>query len=406
MTAATRTNALPILIAASVMMSLAMGMRQCLGLFLPPMTQALALSASDFTFAIAVQNIVWGLAQAPLGAMGDRWGLRPVMALGATAYVAAMAVMTAATGLWTFMLAQTLIGVGIACTGSSLAMTAAARAASPERRSVILGIVGAFSSVGTLVIAPVLQALLGTWDWRWGAGLFVVLAAAMVPAAMITGRVDRLPQPSLQRASAAAAITEALRNRRFVVLCCTHFVCGLQLIFINTHLPNYLALCGQDPMLSATALAIIGGINIIGCLMAGYLGQRYLKNVLLGLTYLGRSVVLMVYFLLPPTPVTTILFAAAMGMLWLGVIPLVSGYVAELFGTRNMATLLGVSFVIHQMGSVIGAWGGGMIFDMFGNYDLAWRFGVSMGIVAGVVQILFGGPSGTWWGARPASAPS
>jgi MFS family permease len=406
MTAATRANALPILIAASVMMSLAMGMRQCLGLFLPPMTQALALSASDFTFAIAVQNIVWGLAQAPLGAMGDRWGLRPVMALGATAYVAAMAVMTAATGLWTFMLAQTLIGVGIACTGSSLAMTAAARAASPERRSVILGIVGAFSSVGTLVIAPVLQALLGTWDWRWGAGLFVLLAAAMVPAAMITGRVDRLPQPSLQRASAAAAITEALRNRRFVVLCCTHFVCGLQLIFINTHLPNYLALCGQDPMLSATALAIIGGINIIGCLMAGYLGQRYLKNVLLGLTYLGRSVVLMVYFLLPPTPVTTILFAAAMGMLWLGVIPLVSGYVAELFGTRNMATLLGVSFVIHQMGSVIGAWGGGMIFDMFGNYDLAWRFGVSMGIVAGVVQILFGGPSGTWWGARPASAPS
>ena len=208
--------------------------------------------------------------------------------------------------------------------------------------------------------------------------------------------VDRLPQPSLQRPSAAAAIGEALRNRRFVVLCGTHFVCGLQLIFINTHLPNYLALCGQDPMLGATALAIIGGINIAGCLLAGWLGQRYLKNVLLGLTYLGRSVVLMIYFLLPPTPATTILFAAAMGMMWLGVIPLVSGYVADLFGTRNMATLLGVSFVVHQMGSVIGAWGGGMIFDMFGNYDLAWRFGVSIGIVAGIVQIVFGGPSGTW----------
>ena len=404
MTAATRANALPILIAASVMMSLAMGMRQCLGLFLPPMTQALAMSASDFTFAIAVQNVVWGIAQAPLGAMGDRWGLRPVMVMGAIAYLAAMAVMTVAGGISTFVLAQALIGIGIACTGSSLAMTATARAVSPERRSVVLGIVSAFSSVGTLVIAPVLQALLGVWDWRWGAALFVLLAAAMVPAAMITGRVDHLPQPSLQRASVAAVIGEALRNRRFVVLCCTHFVCGLQLIFVNTHLPNYLALCGQDPMLGATALAIIGGINIVGCLMAGYLGQRYLKNVLLGLTYLGRSAVLMIYFLLPPTPVTTILFAAAMGMLWLGVIPLVSGYVADLFGTRNMATLLGVSFVIHQMGSVIGAWGGGMIFDMFGNYDLAWRFGVSMGIVAGIVQILFGGPSGTRSGARPAPA--
>ncbi len=406
MTAATRTNALPILIAASVMMSLAMGMRQCLGLFLPPMTQALGLSASDFTFAIAVQNVVWGLVQAPLGAMGDRWGLRPVMVLGAIAYVAAMVALTTATGLATFVLAQTLIGIGIACTGSSLAMTATARAVSPERRSVVLGIVGAFSSVGTLVIAPVLQALLGVWDWRWGAALFVLLAAAMVPAAMITGRVDRVPQPVLQRASAAAAIGEALRNRRFIVLCCTHFVCGLQLIFINTHLPNYLALCGQDPMLGATALAIIGGINIVGCLLAGYLGQRHLKNVLLGLTYLGRSVVLMIYFLLPPTPVTTILFAAAMGMMWLGVIPLVSGYVAELFGTRNMATLLGVSFVIHQMGSVIGAWGGGVIFDMFGNYDLAWRFGVSLGIVAGLVQILFGGPSGTRSGVRPVPAAS
>ena len=161
MTAATRANALPILIAASVMMSLAMGMRQCLGLFLPPMTHTLGLSASDFTFAIAVQNVVWGLAQAPLGAVADRWGLRPVMVMGAMAYVAAMATMTAATGIWTFVLAQALIGIGIACTGSSLAMTAAARAASPERRSVVLGIVGAFSSVGTLVIAPVLQALLG-----------------------------------------------------------------------------------------------------------------------------------------------------------------------------------------------------------------------------------------------------
>ena len=387
MKAVTRANALHILIAASVMMSLAMGMRQCLGLFLPPMTQALAMSASDFTFAIAVQNIVWGLAQAPLGAIADRWGLRPVMVLGAAAYVAAMVVMASATGTSTFMLAQALIGIGIACTGSSLAMTAAARVASPERRSVILGIVGAFSSVGTLVIAPVLQGLLDAWDWRWGAVLFVLLAAAMVPAAMITGRVDRLPQPSLQRASAASAIAEALRNRRFVVLCCTHFVCGLQLIFINTHLPNYLALCGQDPMLGATALSIIGGINIAGCLLAGWLGQHYLKNVLLGLTYLARSGVLMVYFLLPPTPVSTILFAAAMGMMWLGVIPLVSGYVADLFGTRNMATLLGVSFVIHQMGSVVGAWGGGMIFDALGTYDRAVQFCVLVGLLAGCCQL-------------------
>lgn len=402
---ASRLSTLPILIAASIMMSLAMGMRQCLGLFLPPMTQGLALSASDFTLAIAAQNIVWGLVQAPLGAVADRWGLRPVMVLGAIAYVAAMAIMTATTGIWTLVLAQTLIGIGIAATGSSLAMTATARAASPERRSVVLGVVGAFSSVGTLVIAPALQGLLGVWDWRWGGVLFVLLALAMVPAAVITGRVDHIPQPQVRRVSARQAIGGALRNRRFVVLCATHFVCGLQLIFINTHLPNYLAICGQDAMLGATALAIIGGVNIAGCLLAGWLGQRHPKNILLGLTYLGRSIVLTLYFLVPPTPTSTIIFAAAMGMLWLGVIPLVSGYVAELFGTANMATLLGVSFVIHQMGSVIGAWGGGMIFDVFGNYDLAWRTGVMIGVVAGIVQILFGGPGRTKLGSRPVPVP-
>ena len=233
----------------------------------------------------------------------------------------------------------------------------------------------------------------------------MVLALAMVPAAAITGRVDRLPQPPTLRPSLGSVIGEALSNRRFVVLCATHFVCGLQLIFINTHLPNYLAICGQDPMLGATALAIIGGINIAGCLLAGWLGQHYAKNVLLGITYLGRAAVVALYFMFPPTPATTILFAAAMGMLWLGVIPLVSGYVADLFGTRNMATLLGVSFVVHQMGSVIGAWGGGMIFDAFGNYDAAWRIGVAIGVVAGVVQIVFGGPGRTPWEARrPAPA--
>ena len=141
------------------------------------------------------------------------------------------------------------------------------------------------------------------------------------------------------------------------------------------------------------ALAVIGGVNIAGSWLSGWLGGLYPKNILLGLTYLGRSIVLTIYFLIPPTPTSTIIFAAAMGMLWLGVIPLVSGYVAELFGTRYMATLLGLSFVVHQMGSVIGAWGGGMIFDTFGSYDLAWRIGVAIGVTAGLVQITFGGPA-------------
>ncbi|HET7881246.1 MAG TPA: MFS transporter, partial [Acetobacteraceae bacterium] len=241
------------------MMSLALGMRQCLGLFLPPVTRELGLTAADYTFGIAAQNIAWGVAQAPVGAVADKLGLRPVLLAGAALYVAAMLVMAVAGGVPALTVSGILTGVAVACTGSSLAMTATARAVSPARRSLLLGIVGAFSSVGTLVIAPVVQFMLERWDWRAGVALFVALALAMVPFAFLAGAVDRVPQPADKRAGMGEVIGMALRNRRFVVLCCTHFVCGLQLVFLNTHLPNYLALCGQDPMLSATALATIGG---------------------------------------------------------------------------------------------------------------------------------------------------
>jgi predicted MFS family arabinose efflux permease len=257
----------------------------------------------------------------------------------------------------------------------------------------MLGVVGACSSVGTLVIAPSLQYLLAHFDWRVGAVFFLLLTVAMLPAAFMAGAVDRMPHPVEKRATMSEVVGSAFRNRRYLVMTGAYFVCGLQLVFLTTHLPNYLAICGQDPMLSATALATIGGVNIFGSWLAGWLGGRYPKYILLGLLYLSRSFVLAVYFLIPPTPTTTLVFAAAMGMLWLGVIPLVSGYVAELFGTRYMATILGISFVIHQAGSVIGAWGGGLILDAFGSYDRAWQIGVVIGVTAGTAQLLFGGPA-------------
>lgn len=320
---------------------------------------------------------------------------------GAGIYVLAMVIMAMAGGVAALTLSCVLSGIAVACTGSSLAMTATARAVPPERRSLILGIVSAFSVAGTLLIAPALQFILGRWDWRLGVVLFILLALMLWPAASIAGSVDRIPQPGYKRAPMREVVGLALRNRPFVVLCCTYFVCGLQLIFVNLHLPDYLALCGQDPMLGAMALSIIGGVNIVGCWTAGWLGGRYPKYILLGLTYLGRSAVLTAYFIFPPTPTSTLVFAAAMGLLWLRIIPLVSGYVAELFGTRYMATIQGLSFVIHQGGSVLGAWGGGMIFDAFGSYDLAWRIGVLIGATAGVAQLLFGGPARPKRDARP-----
>jgi predicted MFS family arabinose efflux permease len=188
-------------------------------------------------------------------------------------------------------------------------------------------------------------------------------------------------------------IGEAARHRPFLVMSGAYFVCGLNLVFLTTHLPTYLAICGQDPMLSAEALAVIGGTNCIGSLAAGWLGGKYPKHILLGLLYILRAFVFTAYFVMPPTPFSTLLFAAAMGMLWLSVAPLVSGLVAEMFGTRYMATLLGISFVMHQVGSSLGAWGGGLIFDATGSYNDAWKIGVLVGFAAGVVQILAGGPT-------------
>jgi MFS family permease len=404
----TETTRLPrpvlILAGAAAMMSIGMGMRQSLGLFLPPVTHDLALTAADFTFAVAVQNIAWGLFQAPVGAIADKWGLRPAMLTGGVLYIIGMLVMLSAHGATTLAVSGGLIGMALACTASSLAMTASARAVSPERRSQVLGLVGACSSLGTLIIAPSLQFLLARWDWHIGVMFYILLAVALLPAAFLAGAVDRMPRPAEKRAAMRDAVGTAFRDRRYLVMTGAYFVCGLQLIFLTTHLPNYLAICGQDPMLGATALATIGGVNIFGSWFAGWLGGRYPKYILLGLLYVSRSIVLALYFMTPPTPTSTIVFAAAMGMLWLGVIPLVSGYVAELFGTRYMATILGISFVVHQMGSVIGAWGGGLIFDAFGSYDRAWQIGVLIGAMAGTAQILFGGPSRPGISLRPVLA--
>jgi predicted MFS family arabinose efflux permease len=393
-----------ILTGAAVLMSIGMGMRQSLGLFLAPVTHDLAITAADFTFAVAVQNIVWGLSQAPVGMIADKWGIRPAMIFGVLIYLVGLLVMAEATGAASLAVSGGLVGIALSCTASSLAMTACARAVSPERRSSVLGVVAACGSLGTLLIAPSLQFMLARWDWHLGVVFFILLAVAMLPAAFMAGAADRMERHAELRVSMREVIGQAMHHRGFVVMSVAYFVCGLQLIFLTTHLPNYLAICGMDPMLSATALATIGGVNIFGSWFAGWLGGRFPKHLLLGSMYLLRSVVVTIYFMTPPTPATTIVFAAVMGMLWLGVIPLVSGLVAEMFGTRYMATLLGLSFVMHQVGSFLGAWGGGLIFDAFGSYDRAWEIGVMIGAMAGACQILFGGPERTRGGLRPAVA--
>ena len=381
-----------ILIGAAVLLSVGMGLRQSLGLFLTPVTRDLGLTATTFTFAIAIQNIVWGLSQAPIGALADRFGLRVTLLGGAAIYTVGLVVMATAGGATSLILSGAMIGVALSCTASSLAMTACARAVSEERRSKVLGLVSAAGSLGTLMIPITTQSILARHPWQLGALFFVVLAVVMLPAGFLAGGADRMPRSATTRTTMRAVLGQAARNRPFLVMSGAYFVCGLNLVFLTTHLPTYLAICGQDPLLSAEAIAVIGGMNSIGSITAGWLGAKYPKHILLGLLYILRAFVFTAYFVMPPTPTSTLLFAAAMGMLWLSVAPLVSGLVADMFGTRYMATLLGIAFVMHQVGSSLGAWGGGVIFDRFGSYDRAWQIGVLVGFGAGVVQILAGGP--------------
>jgi MFS family permease len=391
--AATRNQTRLILIGAAVLLSLGMGLRQSLGLFLTPVTRDLALTAADFTLAVAVQNIVWGLSQAPVGALADRFGLRVTMMAGAGIYVAGLGVMATARGAGALIVSGAMIGIALSCTASSLVMTAVARSVPVERRSKTLGLVSAAGSLGTLMVPITTQSILASHAWQFGALFFVLLACLMLPSGFCAGGADRIPTSGGTKTTMREMLGQAMRHRPFLVMSGAYFVCGLNLVFLTTHLPTYLAICGQDPMLSAEAIAVIGGMNCLGSLTAGWLGARYPKHILLGGLYIVRAFVFTAYFMMPPTPASTLLFAAAMGMLWLSVAPLVSGLVAEMFGTRYMATLLGISFVMHQVGSSLGAWGGGLIFTAYGSYGPAWKIGVLIGFAAGVVQIVAGGPT-------------
>lgn len=385
---------LPILIGAAIMLTVSMGLRQSLGIFLQPLTKDIAISVSSFTLAIAVQNLAWGFLQPIAGALTVRWGFRIVMLAGAALYIAGLVLMANAHGIVAIVIgAGFLIGASMACTGPAIGMAVAARAASPAYRSTVLGVVSAAGSLGTMMAAPIGQMLNEAYGWRVAVVGFAILATIMLPMAWAAGKIDNEPLPpadnELNDRSAKAAAITAFSNVSFVVMTCAYFVCGMQLIFLTTHLPSYLQLCGMDPMLSAQTLGMIGGFNILGSLFFGWAGGRWNKQALLGIIYISRSIALAWYFMSPATPGSTLLFGAIMGFLWLGVGPLMQGAIVEMFGLKWQAMIGGLAFMNHQLGSFLGAFGGGLVYDLLGSYTWAWRIGVTLGLTAGIVQVAF-----------------
>lgn len=386
-----RGQAYAMLGGAALMMTLAMGIRQNLGLFQAPASHDLGIAISDFALAVSIQQVAWGVSQPIAGILADRYGTRWVSLAGSLVFIVGLWLTATATGMLPIVIGGgVMIGVALACTTSGITANIAARVVAPNRRTLAFGIVSAAGSVGTMLTAPIAAHFLTHEGWRAGLWAFVVLAIAMLPAAFVGSRADRLPNSLVtdRHLTLGGALNEARRHSGYVVMSMAFFVCGLQLVFLTTHLPTYLAQCGMDASYGAIVLMLIGGFNVLSSWLFGWLGDRHPKRLLLGGIYLLRSLALALFFMHPPTPLSVILFGAAMGTLWLGVIPLVNGLVVEIFGLRFLSTLTGIAFLSHQAGSFLGAWGGGYLFDLMGSYDLAWKIGVLVGLVAGTMQLL------------------
>ena len=375
---------------AAIMLSLAMGMRQSFGLLQPHMIRDIGITAADFSLAVALQNIVWGATQPFVGIWADKYGTRPVALLGVLIYIIGLVFLRFADATWMVTMGVGFcVGIALSCTASNIAMNITARTVSATKRGAAMGAVSAIGSLGLTIASPMTQSLITNVNWQMAVVGFLGLACVMLPAALIGTRADRIEPEAVvgKPQSAKEAIVEALGHKGYRVLAIAFFVCGLQLVFITTHLPAYLDICGIDPSVGSTTLALIGLFNVIGSYLFGWLGDRYSKRMLLGGIYVLRSLALLMFFAVPPTPISTLVFGAAMGTLWLGVVPLVSGLIVHLFGLRFMATLSGIAFMSHQVGSFLGAWGGGYIFSAFGNYDLAWKLAVAIGLAAGLFQM-------------------
>jgi predicted MFS family arabinose efflux permease len=379
---------LVLLIMSSIIISICMGLRQSMGLFMRPMTLELGISAATFAFAIALQNIVWGVSQPFVGALADRYGPRPVLIGTALIYAAGLLLMVFAKAMpGGLQIAGFLAGIGTAGTGFGVLIGTVSRATPPEKRSRTVGIVAAAGSLGTMVLAPIGQGLIDGLGWKSAMVVFAVLAASM---ALLSLSIREQPlakgnSPAVNQ-NLGEAVREAMAHRGYLFMALAFFACGFQLVFITTHLPAYLQLCGVAPGVAASALALIGLFNAIGTYIFGLLGARYSQKHLLALIYLLRTIFIIAFLSVPIAPATTLVFAAAMGFLWLGVVPLVTGIIGRIFGVTHFNTLYGIVFLSHQLGSFFGAWMGGVLFDRMGNYNFAWGALIVIGVTAFMLQ--------------------
>ena len=378
-----------VLTCGTFILFISFGSRNIFGILLDPMTTSLGWSVADYSFAIALQAFLWGITTPITASLADRFGTAKMVAIGGTLYAAGLALMSQVTVPMEMNLTSGLmLGLGLSATGFPIILAAVTKRVDAKRRSLFLGIGSAAGSSGQLALVPLGQYTISGYGWAAAVLVFACLVAVIVPlsTALADPKREAVDPNAAPQQKLGEALGEAMRHRGFLLLTAGYFVCGFQVLFLGTHLPKYLTEAGLSPWVGATALSLIGLFNIIGTMVWAALGGRQRMKHLLSSIYLLRSAVLIVFVLVPITPLSTYIFSGAIGLLWLATVPLTSGLVAQIFGLRYMATLTGIVFFSHQLGSFFGVWLGGKLFVDTGSYDSVWWLAVALGLVAALLH--------------------
>ncbi len=368
---------------------LAFGPRSAMGFFQEPILQDKGWGSTTFGLAIAIQNLAWGLGQPVFGALADRYGAYRSLAVGGIIYAIGLYIMaTADAPIWLHIGGGVLVGLGVAAGSFGIILSVFARNVAPEQRSFVFGMGTAAGSAGMFLFSPLSAGLIANFGWS---NALVVLSAMMllIPLLAIplfgSSKDSKIPQENINQ-TIAEALKEAMSHKSYLLLISGFFVCGFQVAFITAHFPKYIADIGIAPIYAVWAIALIGLFNVFGSLASGIIGQRYSKPYFLSLIYIGRSMAVTIFLLLPQTPTSVVIFAIVMGLLWLSTVAPTNALVAIMFGTRHLGMLGGVVFFSHQIGSFLGVYFGGYLRDTSGSYDVVWWLGVALGLFAALVH--------------------
>ena len=391
----------PVLIGGSIILLISFAIRSSFGLFQIPIAEEFLWPRAEFSMAIAIQNLFWGIATPFFGAFAEKFGDRKAISFGIILYAAGLLISSGAVTPEAHQLLNIVIGCGIAGTGFGPILAVVGRSASPDKRSLVLGITTAAGSAGQVVGPPFTSALLGVMEWS---SVLVVLAFVVLTTLLFLFMIkpSEKKSDSELKENLSDVLSKAAKDPTFAMLFLGFFSCGFQLAFITAHFPAFITeACASIPpnslirslginstaSLGAFSIAVIGLFNIIGAITAGYLGKNYTKKYLLSLIYTGRTLAAIIFISLPMTVETVIIFSMVMGALWLATVPLTSGVIGYIYGMQYMGTLYGIVFLSHQIGSFVGVWLGGVFYDQFGSYDLVWWVGIGVGAFSAIIHL-------------------